>query len=181
MKNRKSYTYYLHNEIMDKEHGGGKGQKYTIDHISRNTHDNRKVNLRLVTQTTQNENQKRRERTVVLPDGCSIDIDEIPKCVYYQKPQSGHGEMFVLELKKNGVKKCWKSSSSVKKSLEDKLIEIKEILLSVSDEYPELMEDKNIIQNYSDEAIKLIKEFNAIIKLTDFDCVEENLIKVPKK
>jgi len=67
--------------------------------------DNRKENLRLSSQSDQNANQKKRERTAIsLPDDCGIDILEIPRCVYYSKPRTGHGERFVIEIKKNKVK-----------------------------------------------------------------------------
>lgn len=180
MKNGIKNVHYLHNVVMGKKSGGGKGQKYTYDHITRNTHDNRKINLRLVTQCVQNENQKRRERCADFPE-CSINIDDIPRCVYYSKPQSGHGEMFVIELKKNGKKKTWKSSSSVKKSLEDKFIEIKEILLQISKVYPELLENKSVIENYSDEAIRLMKQFNHIIESSGYKCAKNNLMEIPEK
>ncbi len=176
-----SYYYYLHNLIMDKPQGGGKGQKYTIDHISRNKYDNRKVNLRLTNQSSQNENQKRRERTSVLPDKCGIKLDDIPKCVYYCGPQSGHGEMFVAELKKNGDRTTFKSCSSKKIPLKDKLTQIKKILYDVAKTYPELMEDKSILENYSDEQINLMKEYNEIIKLSEYDFIDSVLLKIPKK
>lgn len=177
----KPFQYYLHNLIMDKPIGGGKGQKYTIDHTTRNTHDNRKDNLRLVTQTSQNENQKRRKRRCVLPDGCGIKPEDLPKCVCYYKPLGNHGEYFSIELKKEGVRKMWKSTKSVKVSLKDKLIEIKKKLLDISAAFPELIDGKNILENYSDQQIKLMKEFNAIIKESDYKCVDNNLKKIPKK
>lgn len=175
------YGVFLHNLVMNKSSGGGKGQKITIDHISRNTMDNRKANLRLADKTLQNENRRERIRTCELPENCGIEIEDIPKCVYYSKPQSGHGEMFVIELKKHNKKTTWKSSSSVKISLKDKLIEIKKKLVDISKEYPELMENKTIFENYTDEQINLMKEFNEIIKLSGFKCVEDNLMEIPKK
>lgn len=181
MVNKYNTIYYLHNLIMDKPSGGGKGQKYTIDHINRNPHDNRKANLRLVSQSTQNENQNRRARKCVLPDECGISLDDIPKCVYYSGPRSGHGDSFVAEIKKDGERKQWESTSSKKVPLIDKLVEIKKILFDVSKEYPDLMKDKSIIINYTDEQINLIKEFNVIIKLSDYDCVKDNLMKIPEK
>lgn len=174
--------YYLHNIVMNKPHGGGKGQKYTIDHINKNTHDNRKVNLRLITQSRQNENQKTRSRTINLPKDCGIDVNDIPRCVYYKKAYGHHGDRFIIELKNNcEKKKTWQSTSSVKVSLFDKFIEIKKILFDISKEYPELVENKAIFENYSDESIKLLKEFNEIIKLSKYKCVKDNLVKIPKK
>jgi hypothetical protein len=181
MIERKLTHYYLHNLVMNKPPGGGKGQKYTIDHITRNPHDNRKANLRLITQSAQNENQKCRERKIELPDGCGIKKEDLPKCVYYYKARDKHGERFTIELKKDGQKKTWSSSSSVKYSLKDKFIEIKKKLLDVEKEYPELMENKSIIEDYSDEKINLMKEFNEIIKLSGYECADDNLVEIPKK
>lgn len=136
MINRVTYQHYIHNIIMNKPIGGGKGQKYTIDHINRNTHDNRKANLRLISQSQQNENQKRRVRKCELPENCGIDIDELPKCVYYRKSDGNHGDRFTIELTNNKQKRSWSSTTSTKVSLQDKLIEIKKILLNISKEYP---------------------------------------------
>ena len=47
----------------------GKGQHHSIDHINRIGRDNRKVNLRELTQSHQNINQSKRDREVKLPDG----------------------------------------------------------------------------------------------------------------
>lgn len=181
MIDKKVYTHYLHNIIMDYDINGGKGQKYTIDHINRIIRDNRKANLRLVSQSIQNENRDCKNRTAELPKDCGICIDEIPKCVYYCGPQSGHGDKFVLEIKRDNFRKTWSSTSSKNISLKDKLIEIKNIILEISKEYPKLFENKNIIENYSDEQIQLRKEFNEIIKLSKFECIKDNLVKVPKK
>lgn len=178
--NRKNIraSYYLHNIVMchDPSDSGA-----TVDHINRIKTDNRKSNLRLATQTQQNENQTRRERTAKLPEGCGITIDELPKCVTYHPPNSGHGAVFVLELRKNGKRTTFKSTSSTKVSLRDKLAEIKQIILRISNEYPELMTGKCIIENYSDEQIILMNEYNKIIERSGFDCAKDNLIDIPKK
>lgn len=90
---------YLHNFVSDKLTHEGKGQHHTIDHINRIGRDNRKVNLRELTQSHQNVNQSKREREVKLPDGCEIDPNDIPKNIYY-KPASGvHGDQFYIEIK----------------------------------------------------------------------------------
>ena len=47
--------------------------------------------------------------------------------------------------------------------------------------YPKDFEGRGILENYSDEYIQSAKEFNGIISKTTYDCVEDNLVEVPKK
>ena len=178
----KKTAYYLHNIVMDKAVGGGKGQQYTIDHRNRITHDNRKANLKLLSQSEQNENRKRQERTATLPKKCGFTLDDIPKYAYYRGPQpDGHGNMFVIELQHGGKCETWQTSSSNKTPLIDKLAQCIKTLIDIEKTYPELVENKNLTANYSDDQLKLMKEFNEIISLTSYTCVKDNLIKIPKK
>jgi hypothetical protein len=179
--NGKLYNQYLHNLVMNNISGRIKNNKYKISHINGNIHDNRRVNLKLVDANSLNENKNFSKRNCILPINSRIKSQDIPKCVHYCKPQSGHGEMFVIELIKNGRKYVWKSSSSKKILLVDKLTEIKKKILDISKQYPKLMENKRIVENYTDKQIKLMNEFNDIIKLSKYNCVKNNLIKIPKK
>ena len=186
MNKRKVSTEYLHNIIKYKPKDYDTDEKMYVNHISRNSHDNRRINLRLLPKSAKNENKKDRDRKVQLPDDCNINIYDIPKCVYLCKEQditkaNSHGARFVLDLKKNGKSRRWYSSSLRDVSLEDKLIEIKQTIMNISKEYPELIKYRNIIEKYSDEYITLTKDFNEIIKLSKFDCVKDNLKPVPKK
>lgn len=70
---------YLHNIVMGRLGFPGKGAKESIDHINGNGLDNRKENLRLITQSAQNINQKQKERRIELPADSGITVDEIPK------------------------------------------------------------------------------------------------------
>ena len=180
MINRFTYQHYLHNIIMDKPPNEAKGQKYIINFIDKNVHDIRKDNLLLATQNSNYANRKSRKRKCELPEDCGIKMKDIPRCVFYCKPQSGHGELFVIEFKKDGEKHVWKSSSAKNVSLKDKLIEIKEKLLDISVAYPELLNDK-CIQNHTHEQIRLTKQFNSIIKLSGYECIKSNLMKIPKQ
>ncbi|XWV25082.1 hypothetical protein QJ856_gp0695 [Tupanvirus deep ocean] len=179
--NGKSYCQYLHNLIMSNVSSRLKSKKYRINHINGHTHDNRRCNLKLTSQSSLNESKQPKKRTNDLPANCRIKPSDIPKCVHYCKPQSGHGEMFVIELIKDGKKYVWKSSSSKNILLEDKLVEIKKKLLDISKQHPRLMENKRIVENYTDEQIKLMKEYNDIIKLSKYNCQKNNLIKIPQK
>lgn len=182
MINRENFTHYLHNLVKDKASGGGKGQKLTIDHINRIPHDNRKVNLRLVSQTIQNKNQGDKRRGSNLPEDCDIEEEEIPKCVSYRRADKTHGERWVFEIKENGKRILSKSSTNDNDfSLRDKLIHIKKRILDLAEEFPKYFEDRGILENYSDEQLQLMKQFNKIIKLSGYKCAEDNLIEIPEK
>lgn len=178
--NNKPDYQYIHNLIMNNVKSRLKDGKYKISHINDHGHDNRKCNLKLMSQNYINESKPRNKSENKLPKTSVIKNSDIPKCVHYSKPQSGHGEMFIIELIKHGKKYVWKSSSSKNISLKDKLIEIKKKLLDISKQYPWLMENKRIIENYTDEQIKLMNEYNDIIKLSKYNC-NNSLIKIPKK
>ena len=125
---------YLHNLVMGKLTFNGKGQTETIDHINRIGLDNCKENLRLVTQSQQNINQNRKERSAELPEG--ITHDDIPKHVWYVKPNGGHGDRFAIDLKSENI--SWKSTSSKKKTIQEKLEETKQKLQEFYQQYPHL-------------------------------------------
>ncbi len=114
----------LHRLIMNVPYFPGKGAKESVDHINRNPLDNRKENIRVVSQTEQNLNQKKKCRTVELPDGCGITPNDIPKHVWYVRANGLHGDRFAIEFKTEGI--VWKSTSSKKVSLHEKLDQVKE-------------------------------------------------------
>ena len=127
---------YLHNLIMGKISFDGKGQVETIDHINRNGLDNRKENLRIITQSQQNINQGKKKRTVILPDKCDINPQDIPRHIWYVRAQGQHGDRFAIEFKTEGIK--WKGTSSKKIDLKEKLQQAKEKLEELYIEYPYL-------------------------------------------
>lgn len=123
---------YLHNFIMNRLTFDGKGQKESVDHINRDGLDNRKSNLRIISQTFQNINQGIRPRTAVLPEGCP----ELPRHIWYIKTDGKHGDRFGIDLKTEGIK--WKSTSSKTISWETKLQEAKSRLEELYTQYPYL-------------------------------------------
>jgi len=110
---------YLHNFVMNRLFFPGKGAKESIDHINRNGLDNRKDNLRLLTQTKQNLNQKRRARKCELPEGCGLTHEDIPKHIWYIKASGAHGDRFGIDLKTEKI--AWKTTSSKVVPLTEKL------------------------------------------------------------
>ena len=165
---------YLHNFIMDKLTFDGKGQQHTIDHINRIGTDNRKENLRSVdSQTAQNFNQKKRDRKTELPEDCGIQLDEIPKNVYYGKPNGLHGEFFYIEflgipvLCPNNKKFNWKSTKSKSVSLIVKLQQTINKLAELKSIYPEL---QNVIFNETNDNIRKnsTTDYNNILKLSHY-------------
>ena len=110
---------YLHNLVMGRLGFPGKGSKESIDHINRNGLDNRKENLRLITQSEQNLNQTRKGRTITLPSDADIKVEDIPKHIWYIKANGHHGDRFGIDLKTENIK--WKTTSAKNITLKDKL------------------------------------------------------------
>jgi hypothetical protein len=127
---------YLHNLVMGVDLFPGKGAKQSIDHINRIGLDNRKENLRLITQSQQNIHQIKKKRNVILPEGCPIKPDEIPKHIWYVRAQGQHGDRFAIEFKTEGI--CWKTTSSKAVSLQQKLEQAKAKLAELYERYPQL-------------------------------------------
>lgn len=153
---------YLHNIVMGQLEHPGKGSKESIDHISRNGLDNRKENLRLITQSAQNINQKQKERRVELPEGLGITIDDLPKHVWYIKSNGSHGERFGIDLKTENVK--WKSTSAKNVSLQDKLKAAKEQLEKYYQQHPYLNPNN---ENKNKKMEDLMKSYEEIIGLVE--------------
>jgi len=126
---------YLHNFIMNRIIFPGKGTKNSIDHVNRDGLDNRKENLRLITQTQQNLNQKKKERRVNFPEG----ITELPTHVWYVKANGAHGDRFCIEFKSENFK--WRGTSSKAITIHDKLKQTVEQLVILYEQYPHLKKD----------------------------------------
>jgi hypothetical protein len=122
---------------MDRLGFHGKGQTESVDHINRIGVDNRKENLRVVSQTEQNINQHRRGRPrVVLPDDSGLTPEEIPKHIWYVKAHGKHGDRFAIEFKSEGL--VWRTTSSKVVPLREKLESAKQKLQEYYTLYPHL-------------------------------------------
>ena len=106
---------YLHDLIMRRIEDKS-GDKYSVDHINQDKLDNRRENLRWATQSQQNRNRGKKNRSKIarpLPDGLTQDM--MPKYVNYNKEcynkeKNLWREFFRIENHPNLTKKSISSS-----------------------------------------------------------------------
>ena len=111
----KKKEVYLHTLLLSP------GPNQVVQHISKNGLDNRRANLRLVDASGAvcPPQAVFKKRTIELPPLCGIKADEIPRHIWYVQANGYHGDRFAIELKTERV--LWKSTSSKKVSLREKL------------------------------------------------------------
>lgn len=151
---------YLHNVIMNRLEYLGKGSKETVDHINRNGLDNRKENLRILTQSEQNLNQSKKPRRIELPEDSGITIEDIPKHMWYVKANGNHGDRFAIEFKTENI--TWKTTSSKKVLTKDKLQLAIDKLKEYYVQYPHLNPNN---EKNNEQIRELTNSYNEIIKL----------------
>lgn len=166
---------FLHNLIMNHT-PSGKGSTESIDHINRNTFDNRKKNLRFTTQTNQNINKHKVERKIQLPENRGVDTNDIPKCVYYNKSR----DRFYIEISyDNKLFKKYFTGSQLY-SLKFKLENIKSYLRYLNENYPNIYTDYHRY-NYKYCEIKSLRKFNNILKNSGFNNFNKSLFVIPEQ
>jgi hypothetical protein len=153
---------YLHNYVLNLLDFPGKGSKETVDHINRIGFDNRKENLRVITQSEQNLNQSKRKRRIELPEDSGLSPDDIPKHIWYVKANGNHGDRFAIEFKTENI--TWKTTSSKNVLLKDKLQTAKDKLQEYYIKYPYLNPNNEGINNKIKE---LSDSYNEIIKFAN--------------
>ena len=153
---------YLHNLVMNRLGFPGKGSKESVDHINRIGFDNRKENLRIITQSEQNLNQSKRSRRIELPEDSGLTPDDIPKHIWYVKANGNHGDRFAIEFKTENI--TWKTTSSKNVLLKDKLQAAKDKLQEYYIKYPYLNPNNEEIHNKIKE---LADSYEQIIKLAN--------------
>ena len=170
---------YLHNYVMDKLTFNGKGQHHTIDHINRVGRDNRKINLRELSQSHQNMNQVKRKRDVILPEDCDINPDDIPKNIYFKQGSGAHGDQFYIEIRTPEIVSIlcsdledkkrfrWFGTKSKTLDLRVKLQHAINKLEELRKEYPSIADLIYTVENVGDKN-DLISSFNEILELTTY-------------
>lgn len=176
---------FLHEIIMAwkmKSQNKKPSQKPVV-HLNKIGLDNRRENLLYDIQNKPlNKNIKKKSRTIELPKNSGISLDEIPTYVWYMKPDSTHGERFMVEV--GNVK--WKTTSSKKLSLRYKLEEAKLFLRQLKDEKPHLFTDYSMNGDFTKEGINMLDSYYDIIHRAGYTHIKrykrthntDNLLKV---
>lgn len=149
---------YLHNYLMKGVTLIDEDEKEYVVHINKNPFDNRRANLRLINAKDHTLLKSKKKRIITLPEDSGLKSDDIPKHISYVKASGNHGDRFSVELPTEGI--YWKTSSSKKLTLREKLEEAKKKLDELYVIYPHL--NPNVDQDLSQ---RLAEEFKSILNL----------------
>lgn len=148
-----------YNEKNNGINGGVNGINKPIIHKNRINLDNRYVNL--MYDTTDKEitkNLEKKGRTIDLK-GAGINANKLPSFVWYLKPDSSHGERFMVKLDDIN----WKSPSSKDLSLRYKLEATKQFLRDKIKENPTLIKKFSLNGDLNDAGLELRKSYYNLI------------------
>ena len=130
-----------------------------IIHVNRINLDNRYENLMYDTSDKEiTKNLEKKERIINLKGG-GIDANNLPSFVWYLKPDSSHGERFMVKLDRIN----WKSPSSKELSLRYKLEATKKFLRNKIKENPLLLKKFSLNGDLNDVGFKLRKSYYELI------------------
>jgi len=154
----------------------------SIDHINQIGKDNRNENLRELTQSHQNINRGKFIRTTELPEGCGINLQDIPTNIYYRKAHGLHGDRFYVEIKYTDPPFLKDSSSSKLIDLKTKLQQAILILEEYKKKNPDYAQLVDGIKN-KDTRNNLRKSFNEILQLSKFpqEIIDKNLVEIEEE
>lgn len=140
---------------------------YTIKYKNGNYRDIRKNNLEVIYLNTMYDK--------TIPEG--LTTDNIPLYISYDTSN----EQFVIKIVHGKKTTKIYGIRSNELSINGKLEQAKMKLIEFAEKNPDINEEKNLLQNYTYGRYELMKEFNEIIKLSRFDCINDNLMDVPEK
>ena len=153
---------YLHELVMSIQNKelGYDDEVNPIIHINRIGLDNRRDNLVYdIVDKDITKNIKKKKRTIKLPKSSGLDPDTIPTYIWYMKPDSSHGERFVVNIGDIN----WKTTSSNELSLSCKLEEAKMYLRDLLRKRPDLHEEYSMNGDFNKEGQELSKSYYDIV------------------
>jgi hypothetical protein len=113
----KGDSIYLHRYLIQIQ-GIHIPEKLSIDHINHNNLDNRLTNLRIATQSEQNNNRPQVKRNVIIPEdinpGNLLEKVDMPLYISLGNSKDGHSPLFNIEIKYPGMDRIRTKSTSVK-------------------------------------------------------------------
>jgi hypothetical protein len=147
----KKREVYMHTFLM-KPKGGE-----VVQHITSNGLDNRRANLKVVEELEAASSKMTKQRHVELPPLCGIILEDIPKHIWYVQPNGYHRDRFAIELKREGI--LWKTTSSKKVSLQEKLDQARNKLKELYTLYPYLdpVREKELIDSLTNSFDKTLQ------------------------
>lgn len=164
---------FIHNVIMNLKNKDSphKILNKPIIHLSTLSLDNRRDNLIYdIPEKEKNKNVKKKKRTITLPKSSGIIPDDIPTYVWYMKPETSHGERFMVSV--GDI--VYKTTSSKETPLKDKLEQAKTYLRNLKSERPDLFESYSMNGDLNKDGKQLYESYFDIINKAGYDYIEKS-------